>query len=161
MLAIRKRGSIHHCRGTVRVGKKIEIVKEHSTGCRQRAAAEAYKARLEHEIRQTLLYGAAAQSQQFTFADAAQKYLDRPGGLHRMDVWRIGELNDALGDCSVSDLTHGWNAFKSARCDGLAAATVDQFRATLQAAVNHACREWGIDPPKIQRIKFSNDRRSA
>ena len=75
-----------------------------------------------------------------------------------MDVWRIGQLNESLGDCSIRDLTGGWNTFKSARCDGLAAATVDRFRATLQAAVNHACRDWGIDPPRFPPIKFSNGR---
>ncbi len=34
-----------HCRGTVRVGKTIREVKEHSTGCHHREDAEAYRAK--------------------------------------------------------------------------------------------------------------------
>ena len=157
-LTIRRRGRFYHCRGTVRVGKKIEAVKEHSTGCREREAAEAYKAKLEYEIQQRLLHGRAVRSRQFTFSDAAQLYIERPGGLHRMDVWRIGELNDVLGDMALSTLAEGWALFKSTRCRGLAPATVDRFRATLQASINHASGEWQIDAPKFSKIKFNNER---
>ena len=60
MLNIRKRGQYWHCRGTVRVGRKTQVVKEHSTGCRERETAEAYKAKLEYDIGQELLHGSAA-----------------------------------------------------------------------------------------------------
>ena len=97
MLTIRKRGRYYHCRGTVRVGKKVRYVQEHSTGFGERAAAETYKARLEYETQQELLYGLAGRKKQLTFADAGGIYLNRSGGLHRMDPgagliaysWRI------------------------------------------------------------------------
>lgn len=158
MLSIRKRGRYYHCRGTVRVGKKTEIVKEHSTGCREREAAEAYKAKLEYEVQQSLLYGAAGRKKQLTFAEAGDLYLNRPEGLHRMDVWRLGEINEILGDFALADIAEGWSLFKSVRCTGLAPATVERFRATLQAALNYACTEWQIDAPRLRKIKFKNER---
>jgi hypothetical protein len=68
------------------------------------------------------------------------EYLERPGGLHSMDVWRLGEVGDVLGDVLISDVLTRWARFKAQRCAGLAPATVDRFRATLQAAINHAAR---------------------
>ena len=89
-----------------------------------------------------------------TFADAGLLYLNRPGGLHRNDIWRIDRLNDALGDEPVSNILAGWSRFKELRCVGLAPATVDRFRATLQAAINYAGAERGFDAPRIPKVKF-------
>lgn len=158
MLSIRRRGRLYHCRGTVRVGHQTRTVEEHSTGCSERALAEAYKAKLEHEIQQELLYGSIARRRALTFADAGELYIGRPGGLHPNDVWRIGELNEILGDMPIVDLPKGWSRFKSKRCAGLAPATVDRFRATLQAAINYACQEWEIVGPLIPRVRFKNQR---
>ena len=159
MLSIRRKGGRwYYCRGTVRVGKKVRDVSEHATGCREREAAEAYKAKLEYEIQQELLHGAAGRKEQLTFADAGAVYLDRPGGLHAMDMWRIGELNEVLGGFALNDMSEGWSVFKQTRCKGLAPATVERFRATLQAALNHAAGEWNVDAPRIPRVRFKNDR---
>jgi integrase len=158
MLSIRRRGKVYHARGTVRVGREIREVKEHSTGCREREAAEGYMHRLEAEIRDEILHGPAGRARRMTCAEAMHEYLERPGGLHRMDVWRLGELGDVLGDVPISDLRAGWARFKAQRCAGLAPATVDRFRATLQAAINHAARERGFQAPAISHIKFHNER---
>lgn len=159
MLHIRKqKGGFYHVRGTVRVGTETRIIKEHSTGCRERGAAEAYKAKLERDIQAELLHGVEGRARAVTFADAGKMYLDRPGGLHRNDIWRIGQLNDVIGDFAVADLPEAWRLFRSRRCAGLAPATVDRFRATLQAAVNHAAREIGMAVPRLPRVKFRNTR---
>ena len=98
MLSIRRKNSVwYYCRGQVRVGKKVRIIKEHATGCRERGAAEAYKTKLEYEIQQELLHGAAGRAAQLTVADALTDYLERPEGHHPNDVWRIGEINDVMG----------------------------------------------------------------
>ena len=86
MLSIRRRGKVFHARGTVRVGRQIREVKEHSTGCREREAALEYLHRLEAEIRDETLNGPARRAHRLTCAEAMHLYLDRPGGLHRMDV---------------------------------------------------------------------------
>lgn len=158
MLTIRRRGDIWHCRGTIRMGTETRIVKEHSTGCREREAAEAYKAKLDREIRQEILHGTAGRDRVNTVADALALYLHRPGGLHSMDVWRIGELNKLIGDYSIASVKDGWNRFKRERCAGLAPSTVDRFRATLVAALNYACDQWEIDPPRIRRDRYDNER---
>jgi hypothetical protein len=158
MLSIRRRGKVYHCRGTVRVGRETREVKEHSTGCRERQAALAYVHRLEAEVRDEVLHGAAGRPRNLTCAAALHLYLDRPGGLHRMDIWRVGELGDVLGDVPLSDVLAGWQAFKARRCPALAPATVDRFRDTLQAALNYAGREQGFPAPQIPHVKFSNER---
>jgi integrase len=158
MLSIRRRGKVYHARGTVRVGRQVREVREHSTGCREREAALGYVHRLEAEIRDDILNGPAGRARHLTCAEAMHEYLDRPGGLHRMDVWRLGELGDVLGDMPISDVLTGWANFKAERCTGLAPATVDRFRATLQAAINHAARERGFQAPAIPHVKFENER---
>jgi integrase len=160
MLTLRRRkpGGPFHIRGTVRVGKEVREIKEHSTGCRQRGAAEAYLAKLDAELRDEILYGAAGRARGVTCAEAMLEYMNRPGGLHRMDVWRLGELGSVLGDVPIADVLLGWSRFKAERCSGLAPATVDRFRATLQAAINHAAREGGWHAPAIPHIRFQNQR---
>jgi integrase len=158
MLSIRRRGKVYHARGTVRVGRQVREVREHSTGCREREAALGYVHRLEAEIRDEILNGPAGRARRLTCAEAMHEYLERPGGLHRMDVWRLGELGDVLGDVPISDVLTGWAKFKAQRCTGLAPATVDRFRATLQAAINHAARERGFQAPAIPHVRFQNTR---
>ena len=61
-------------------------------------------------------------------------------------------------DLSLADVPSGWLAFKAERCKGLAPATVDRFRATLQAALNYGCAQLEVGAPKIPPIRFSNKR---
>lgn len=161
MLRVRRfrPGGPYHCRGTVRVGKEVREVREHTTGCRDRAVAEAYAHKLESEIRDEILYGtAAARARHMTCAEAMLQYMNRPGGLHRMDVWRLGQMGSAFGDVPIAEVLAGWSAFKAARCASLAPATTARFQATLQAALNHAAREGGWTAPKLPSIKFQNQR---
>lgn len=160
MLTIRRRkkGKIYHCRGTVRVGGEVRIVQEHTTGLGQRAAAQAYKTNLEKRIQHELLYGRRGRAAGLTFAAIGQAYIDREGGIGPGDLWRIGELNEIMGDHGLAAIAEGWAAFRRARCAGLAPATVDRFRAILQAALNHGAQDLGYDAPRIRPIPFSNQR---
>ena len=134
-LKIRKRGRIYHVRGTIRVGSERRRVQEHTTGCDSKAEAEAYKARLECDIRGELLDGRKVGVGRLKFADAGLAYINRPG-VHPNDVWRIEELNERMGDYAVADAKEGWRVFMDKRCAGLKAATVERFRKTAQAALN-------------------------
>ena len=102
MLTIRRRkpGGPFYVRGSVRVGKEVREVKEHTSGCRERGAAEAYAHKLEADLRDEILYGAVGRARRVTCAEAMLEYMNRPGGLHRMDVWRLGELGPFLGRCA-------------------------------------------------------------
>ena len=158
MLKLRKRGRVYHIRGTVRVGRKVRIVKEHSTGADRRTVADAYRARLEHEIQQELLHGVDGRASTMTVADCLASYLARPEGLGPIDVWYVREINEYMGDYALTATLDGWAEFRKARCSGRASATVDRFRAVLVAALNHGCGERGVPAPSIPTIKFNNQR---
>lgn len=93
-----------------------------------------------------------------TFAEAGTLYLNRPRGLHPMDQWRLGELNEILGDFTLDSILNGWREFCFKRCTGLAPATVARFRATAQAAMNHAAAQLDFEVPRLPRITFKNER---
>lgn len=158
MLSIRKRGRYWHARGTVKAGRETRDVAEHSTGEVEQRAAQEYADHLHARVREEILYGDRRRRGRLTFADAATVYLDRPGGVAVMDKWRLHQINEVMGDRALDGLKDGWAEFRAVRCAGLAPATVNRFRDTLQAAVNHACDEWDIDPPRIRPIKFDNRR---
>ena len=153
MLTIRRRGKVYHIRGSVRVGGEIRWVKEHSTGCNRREDAEAYRSKLEHDVRQALLRGDGGKAQGLTIADAGLLYMNRPGGLKAYDLWRLDQLNDVIGDHPVVTAAEAWGKFKQIRCVGLAPAAVERFRGVLQAALNYAGSIERFEAPKVARTE--------
>ena len=153
MLTIRKRGPTWYARGSVRVGQEIRRVQERSTGCDRREDAEAYRGRLEAEIRQELIHGPGGAIHRMTMAEAGLAYINRPGGIKSYDLWRVGQLNDVIGDHPLSRAAEAWAEFKRLRCGGLAPATVERFRAIFQAAINYACADAQIGAPKLRRTE--------
>ena len=140
-------------RGTIRVGDKQTAVKEHSTGLGERPAAQAYKTQLEKRIQEELLFGTQKKAADVTFAEVGTLYITRPEGLRSYDVWRIGELNEVLGDTALNDIKAGWLQFRQQRCQGLSPATVERFRAVLQAALNHYGRAHDLSVPRSPRSR--------
>src|SRR5260370_1190744 len=112
MLPICSGGRVSHGGGWVRLGGETRRVKEHSTGCDRREDAEAYRARLEHDVRQAMLHGAGGKAQGLTIADAGLLYMNRPGGVKSYDLWRLDQLNDVVGDYPVAQAAEGWGRFK-------------------------------------------------
>ncbi|HKD37959.1 MAG TPA: hypothetical protein VKB78_14200, partial [Pirellulales bacterium] len=102
----RKRGGkickIWHVRGTIRVGRETRIVKEHSCGTDRREEADAYRSKLEAEVRHEMLHGRDGRTQALTIADAALRYMQRPGGVKFYDECRLGEINDVVGDRPIA-----------------------------------------------------------
>ena len=159
MLTIRKRGKYFHVRGTIRVGQEKRIVKEHSCGTDRRDDAEAYRSKLETEVRHEILHGRGGRTHTMTIADAGMRYMERPGGVRSYDLWRLGQINNAVGDYSIAEVADAWSQFKRVRCGGLSPATVQRFRATFSAAINYLAAELGFDVPKLPRgEKVSNKR---
>src|SRR6185369_12940854 len=115
MLTLRKRGRVYHVRGSVRLGGETRRDEENSTGCDRREDAEAYRARLEHDVRQALLHGGGAKAQGLTVADAGLLYMNRPGGLKSYDLWRLDQLNDVAGDYPIAMAAEAWGRFKQVR----------------------------------------------
>jgi integrase len=159
MLTIRRRGKNFHIRGTIRVGRETHVVKEHSCGADRREDAQAYRSKLEAQIRHEILYGRGGRTQSLTIADAGLRYIARPGGVRSYDLWRIDQFNRIVGDYSIAETADAWSRFKRERCGGLSPATVHRFRATYCAAINYLAAEEGFDPPKLPRgEKVSNKR---
>ena len=159
MLTIRRRGRNYHIRGTIRVGRKTRIVKEHSCGTDRRDDAEAYRSKLETDLRHEILHGRGGRTHTMTIADAGICYMERPGGVRSYDLGRLGQINNAVGDYSIAEAADAWSLFKRVRCGGLSPATVQRFRATLSAALNYLAAEEGFDAPKLPRgEKVSNKR---
>src|SRR5215472_10388031 len=85
--------------------------------------------------------------------------MERPGGVRSYDLWRLGQINNVVGDYSIAGAADAWSQFKRARCGGLSPATVQRFRATFSAALNYLAAEEGFDAPKVPRgEKVSNKR---
>jgi integrase len=151
MLSIRKRGKKFHVRGSVRVGRETRVVKEHSTGADRRDDAEAYKSKLEADIRNEVLHGRGGRTQSLTIADAGLRYMGRPGGLRSYDLWRLGQINKVVGDRPIAAAGEAWSEFRRLRCGGLKPATVQRFRGTFSAAINYLANEEGFDPPRLPK----------
>jgi integrase len=159
MLHIRRRGKNFHIRGTIRVGRETRIVKEHSCGTDRRDHAEAYRSKLEAEIRYEMLHGRGGRTHTLTIADAGLRYVARPGGVRSYDLWRLDRINTAVGDRTIAEAADAWSGYKSTCCVGLSPATVQRHRATFLAALNYLAREEGFDPPKLPRgDRVSNKR---
>lgn len=167
MFSYRKRGRNWYVRGTVKVGRASRYVEEHSTGCSEQEAAEEYGDALAAEIREELLYGRRRRPANLTFAHVGAAYLERDTPHHPNDIWRIGELNEVMGDFAVADAGEAWAAFRRTRCGertvttptgrtrvvpALDPATIDRFRDTAQAAYNHAAGVFGFEPPHLPRV---------
>src|SRR5262249_44937198 len=85
--------------------------------------------------------------------------MERPGGVRSYDLWRLGQINNVVGDYSIARAADAWSQFKRVRCGGLSTATVQRFRATFSAAINYLAAEAGFDAPKLPRgEKVSNKR---
>jgi len=156
-LHLKKRGRFYHVRGTVRIGKGEPQRIEHSTRCTSHAEADAYRTKLEAEIRAELLSGRKIGLRHLTFADAGLAYIAQ-SGVHRNDEWRLRELDKHMGGYAVEDAKEGWRVFREKRCVGLAPATVERFRSVAQAALNLLAEEYDLMAPKLPRKGFKNKR---
>ena len=153
MLTIRRRGNNFHVRGTIRIGRETRVVKEHSCGTDRRDDAEAYRSKLEADIRHEMLHGRSGRTRTLTIADAGLSYIARPGGVRSYDLWRLDQINRVVGDRSIAQAAEAWTEFKRVRCGGLSPATVQRFKATFAAAVNYLASEQGFDAPKLPRVE--------
>lgn len=157
----RKRGPYWYAAGTIRVGTQgSRFIAEHSTGHGDRDDAERYAARLTAQTELEIVHGAAGRARCITIDKLLCLYLAREGGLHRNDAWRVAELAKVIGEeARLPELLDCWARFRRIRCQGMKPATVDRFRAILQAGVTYGCDQLGIQaPPKLPTIRFNNQK---
>lgn len=144
----RKAGGPYYIRGTVQ-GQRIY----ESTGCLQRAPAEAIRNRRETELISRAAYGKAAT---LTFAEAALTYLDA-GGESKF----LGRIIQHLGpDTLLSDIDNAAiNKAAAALYPTAANATINrQLITPISAVVNMAASEGLATPRKFKRRKGDTQR---
>lgn len=157
-LTVRKRGKYWHARGTVRWGRQVIKVVEFSTGCLTRRDAEEAAGDEERRIVQELRDGPEATARKAHLVDILDAYRDRPGGHAALDLWRIKQLTEYIGERTVGEAPAAWDAFCRMRCAALKPATTDRFRVVLMAALHRHCDAAGIITPRLARLSYSNER---
>lgn len=130
MLSLRKRGKVWHIRGTVKIGKAVEKIAEHSTGSGERHLAEAYKAKLQRDTEIALLHGRKAVECDATLAEALVTY--RASHDHRADVQRACALFEYFGAIPMHEITNeAFALFCEKRLAKRSGNTQHRYRTTL------------------------------
>jgi integrase len=162
-LSYRKRGEVWHCRGSVRVGRRTFEVREFSTGCADKADAEAVGAAEEGRIRTEFINtgNVAEPSKTVTIRDCITAYKARPGGLHPFDIQRLDELDNDLGETILSATKEAWGAWLRDRGRGLAPSTIARWRSTLMAAMTYGAQEYGVATLVLNAIRGAEIERIA
>lgn len=160
-LSYRKRGPYWHVRGTVRIGRQIIKIKEHSTGCRTKAEAEAVGAAEEARIRAEALDGLEPRQRVIMIRDCLISYRARPGGHHRFDEVRLDELDAVIGAYALAEARSAWGKWLRDRGQGLAPSTVARWRSTLKAALNYGAQEFNVTAPNLQPVRNAEPERIA
>jgi integrase len=153
-LTLRRRGrsGIWYARGTLRIGRETIHVPEFSTGCRERADAEAV---LEHErarLRTERLEGVAGRARRVSLADCFLAYLKRPGGVRRTDTDRIGKLNDAMGHRPLAEAPAAWRDWVAAH-PRHSPGTLARWRTALAAALRHGAAQHDTTAPELPPVR--------
>lgn len=151
-LSYRKRGKIWHVRGTVRVGRELVTVKEHSTGCSSRADAEAVGSAEEARIREGKLQGPQAALKTLTLADMISDYM-QVRNPRAPDILVLIDLTERIGHFALHDANEAWRVWSLTRGKNLAPASLHRWRAILMAAINSGCRARGLTPPYVATVQ--------
>jgi integrase len=162
-LHYRKRGDVWHCRGSVRVGRRSFTVREFSTGCANKADAEAVGSAEEARVRNEFLStgGVVEPVRTVTVHDCITIYKARPGGLHQFDVQRLDELDTAMGSVTLGTLREAWGAWIRGRGKALAPSTIARWRSTLLAALTYGADEFGVAAPALRAVSGLDGERIA
>jgi len=157
----RKRGAVWHVRGTIRVGRQVIRVPEHSTGCRIKAEAEAVGAAEEARLRAEAIEATAPRPRAVTIGECIAIYRARPGDHHPFDDARLVELEAAMGASRLSEARTAWGGWLRERGRDLAPSTIARWRSTLRAALNYGADEFGVVVPALRAVQNAEGERIA
>jgi hypothetical protein len=91
------------------------VSSKHSCGADRRDIAEAYRSKLEADIRHEILHGREGRTHVLTIADADLSYLAPAGGVQSYDLWRLDQINRVVGDRPIAQAGDAWTEFKRIR----------------------------------------------
>ena len=154
MLNIRKRGEIYYVRGTVRVGKETYIVKEQSTGFNKLADAREYVAKLESDIRESVLNPNADRTERTTFDDCLTVYLNKKR-LKPAELVKINIILPFFEGVKVSEIKSAWNKFCSLK-HGVSLSTLNRYADVVNSVLNFSKEELKIIPEVIKKQPVKN-----
>ena len=157
-LTVRRRGTIWHARGTVRIGRETITVGEFSTGATSRPAAIEVAEREAARIRADHVDGAAGRARRLTVADCLDLYERQHGSLQPYDLDRIAKLNDVMGGRALADTAAGWQDWLRLH-PAAAPATVQRWRTILAAALRAGCEAHQIPAPKLPAVRLPREQR--
>lgn len=154
MLNIRKRGKCYYVRGTVRVGKETYIVKEQSTGFDKLTDAREYVAKLESDIRESVLNPNKDKTKKTVFDDCVRNYLEKRRPTFR-ELAKIKILFEVFEGVPVSDINKAWNKFCE-KHNTNALSTLNRYLSLLKSILNVAKSDLNIIPPDIKPMPVKN-----
>ena len=155
MLNIRKRGKYYYVRGTVRVGKETITVKEQSTGFDKLAEAREYVAKLESDIRESVLNPHQDRSKKTTFDDCLRCYLSKKR-LKMAQLKQIESILPFFEGCYVDNIMDKWNRFCQLK-QGLSQSSLNRYATIINSILNQTKEDLSIFPPKIKIIPTKNE----
>lgn len=155
MLNIRKRGKCYYVRGTVRVGKETYIVKEQSTGFDKLTDAREYVAKLESDIRESVLNPNKDKTKETTFDDCLTVYLNKK----RPKIAQLKQIQFLMRyfeGCSIDRIKESWNRFLSMR-QGLSISSQKRYSNIINSILTTAEEDLNIKPEKIKVKQPKNE----
>jgi integrase len=148
-------------RGTIRVGRQVIRVPEHSTGCRIKAEAEAVGAAEEARLRTEAIEATVPRARAVTIGECIAIYRARPGNHHPFDEARLAELEATMGSARLSEVRTAWGGWLRDRGRDLAPSTIARWRSTLRAALNYGADEFGVTVPTLRAVQNAEGERIA
>ena len=152
---IRKRGQYYYISGKIRVGDKSFEVKEHSTGFTKLQDAREYANRLVAETREKALNPKADKSNQTTFDECLEVYLNKK----RLKVGQLKQIGYILGyfeGYKVEDIKEAWQKFCSIK-QGLSLSSLNRYATIVNAILKSAEEDLNISPQKIKLQAVKNE----
>jgi integrase len=86
-------------------------------------------------------------------AECLTAYATRPGGLKRYDIARLLDLNKFTGIFPIGQAAIAWSAWVANRGAGQKPTSIQRWRNTFQAALNHGAAAHGTTAPKLPAVK--------
>ncbi len=86
-------------------------------------------------------------------AECLTAYATRPGGLKRYDIARLLDLNKFTGIFPIGQAAIAWSAWVANRGSGQKPTSIQRWRNTFQAALNHGAAAHGTTAPKLPPVK--------
>jgi integrase len=137
------------------VGKETYVVKEQSTGFNKLTDAREYVAKLESDIRESILNPNKDRSNKTTFDDCLVAYLNKKRPK-KAQLKQIQFLLQYFEGYTVDKIKDAWTRFCSLK-QGLSSSSLNRYANVINSILNCASEELNISPTKIKTQQVKNE----